>query len=248
MDLFKKKIIFYVIKEKRNNYFPNKKKYVCSFRNCKKLFLTKSILLAHLRTHYKIKPYICNHCSKLFNEKGNLKTHIRVHTGERPFKCKICQKSFKASGQLKEHIISHTGLKTFQCPYCNKKYKRKGILKDHFKSHKKEPFFIKNKEKLEEMINKINGMKNKIFSTKHNILEKSEHIGEKNDCIFFSNSKYNSEIFSCNNFDFEYTNEDTMINDIITTNLNQYNEFSFHELNGFNEKEINIPSYLQNIL
>ena len=112
-------------------------------------------------------------------------------------------------------------MKTFQCPYCNKKYKRKGILKDHFKSHKKEPFFIKNKEKLEEMINKINGMKNKIFITKHNILEKSEHIDEKNDCIFPPNSKYNFEIFSCNNFDFEYTNEDTMINDIITNNLNK---------------------------
>ena len=39
-----------------------------------------------------------------------------------------------------------------------------------------------------------------------------------------------------------------MINDIITNNLNQNNEFSFHELNGFNEKEINIPNYLQNIL
>ena len=98
------------------------------------------------------------------------------------------------------------------------------------------------------MINKINGMKNKIFSTKHNILKKSEHIEENNDCIFPPNSKYNFGIFSCNNFDFEYTNEDTMINDIITNNLNQNNEFSFHELNGFNEKEINIPSYLQNIL
>ena len=128
----------------------------------------KNILLAHLRTHYKIKPYICSYCSKSFNEKGNLKTHIRIHTGERPFKCKTCHKSFKALGQLKDHYISHTGLKPFQCPFCQKHYRRKEILKNHFEIHKKEEFFLKNKDKYKEMVDKINKMKNMVLDYDNN--------------------------------------------------------------------------------
>jgi uncharacterized Zn-finger protein len=43
-------------------------------------------MIAHLRTHFGIKPFICSFCFKKFNEKGNLKTHLRIHTGERLFK------------------------------------------------------------------------------------------------------------------------------------------------------------------
>ena len=142
------------------NNLPNQKKYFCSFKNCGKTYALKNILFAHLRTHYKIKPFICPYCSKSFNEKGNLKTHIRIHTGERPFKCKMCKKSFKALGQLKDHFISHTGLKPFQCPFCKKYYRRKEILKNHFEIHKKDEFFLKNGEKYEEMLKNINLMKN----------------------------------------------------------------------------------------
>ena len=143
--------------------FPNQKKYVCSFKNCQKTYALKNILLAHLRTHYKIKPFICTYCSKSFNEKGNLKTHIRIHTGERPFTCQKCHKSFKALGQLKDHFISHTGLKPFQCPFCKKFYRRKEILKNHFEIHKKDSFFIKNEEKYKEILENIKKMKNMVL-------------------------------------------------------------------------------------
>ena len=148
---------------RKTHCLPNQKKYVCSFHNCQKSYALKNILLAHLRTHYKIKPFICSYCSKSFNEKGNLKTHIRIHTGERPFTCQKCHKSFKALGQLKDHFISHTGLKPFQCPHCKKYYRRKEILKNHFEIHKKEPFFTKNEEKYREMLDNINKMKNMVL-------------------------------------------------------------------------------------
>ena len=148
---------------RKANNLPNQKKYICSYQNCQKTYQLKNILLAHLRTHYKIKPYICNYCSKSFNEKGNLKTHVRIHTGERPFKCKMCSKSFKALGQLKDHFISHTGLKPFQCPFCKKYYRRKEILKNHFEIHKKDEYFLKNEESYKEMVKNINEMKNMVL-------------------------------------------------------------------------------------
>ena len=120
--------------------------------------------MAHLRTHYNIKPFICSYCNKSFNEKGNLKTHIRIHTGERPFKCKKCQKGFKALGQLKDHLISHTGFKPFQCPYCKKYYRRKEILKNHVIIHAKEPYFQNNQDKFQEMLNNVKEMKNILYN------------------------------------------------------------------------------------
>ena len=138
--------------------------------------------MAHLRTHYNIKPFQCSYCNKSFNEKGNLKTHIRIHTGERPFKCKKCQKGFKALGQLKDHLISHTGFKPFQCPHCKKFYRRKEILKNHVIIHAKEPYFRNNKDKFQEILNNVKNMKNIIhhFDNSHSILNKNS----TNDNLF----------------------------------------------------------------
>ena len=106
--------------------------------------------MTHIRTHYRIRPYVCSYCSKSFNEKGNLKTHLRIHTGERPYQCNECKKKFKTFGQLKDHILSHTNYKPFQCPYCNKNYRRKGILKHHMNIHLKDPLYLANKNLYEK--------------------------------------------------------------------------------------------------
>ena len=137
-NLFQTEKIFFIFKElkPRQRTKVQGKKYRCAYKGCQKYYAHKNKMLAHIRTHFSIKPFQCKYCSKSFNEKGNLKTHIRIHTGERPYKCSQCNKSFKAYGQLKDHESSHTGLKPFQCPICLKFYRRKGILKHHMEIHK----------------------------------------------------------------------------------------------------------------
>ena len=147
-------------------------RFICPIKNCAKSFQFKNNLLIHIRTHYKIRPFICEYCSKSFNEKGNLKTHLRIHTGERPFQCLHCKKNFKALGQLKDHILSHTLYKPFRCPYCFKSFRRKGILKHHMRIHLKDPKYLYNKQIYEknfkEMKLESNSIKNimKIYSSK----------------------------------------------------------------------------------
>ena len=122
----------------------------------------KNKLLAHLRTHYGIKPYICKICSKQFNDNGNLKTHMRIHTGERPYKCSVCSKAFKTDGQLREHFGSHNKEKPFQCPYCLKYYKRKGVVKNHILIHYSDPNFIEKKDFYKKIVDNLDN-KNSIY-------------------------------------------------------------------------------------
>lgn len=147
--------LFLIIIVKKNSKKNVEIKFKCPVNGCDNTYTLKNKLLAHLRTHYGIKPYKCQYCLKSFNDKGNLKTHLRVHTGERPYKCSICSKAFKTEGQLREHLGSHCKDKPFQCPYCLKFYKRKGVVKNHMLIHYQDPSFKEKKEFYKKIVDNL---------------------------------------------------------------------------------------------
>ena len=147
--------LLFIIIVKKKNKKSVEVKFKCPFNGCDNSYSLKNKLLAHLRTHYGMKPYKCNYCCKSFNDKGNLKTHLRVHTGERPYKCSICSKAFKTEGQLREHLGSHCKDKPFQCPYCLKYYKRKGVVKNHMLIHYEDPSFYEKKDYYKKVVDNL---------------------------------------------------------------------------------------------
>lgn len=156
-------------------------KLKCPFIGCNNIYLLRNKLLAHLRTHYGIKPYGCHFCGKNFNDKGNLKTHLRIHTGERPYKCGMCEKGFKTEGQLKEHLGSHYKKKPFQCPYCFNYYKRKGVVKKHMFIHRKDPNFLKNEQMYFNLVNNIEYKNTSIIQDNNtSLISKGETFSFKN--------------------------------------------------------------------
>ena len=245
----KKKILMNIeIKLKTNEIL---KKYKCSFLKCHKFYNHKNKMIAHLRTHYGIKPFECSYCKKQFNEKGNLKTHIRIHTGERPFHCNLCSKSFKAFGQLKDHLTSHTGIKPFKCPICLKYYRRKGILKNHMLIHIKDNkirnvFYFQDPVNEKKINDYIKNIKIKNNYDNNNINEQKKiNINNKDT---FNNNLSNEMI--------EFIKKDFKGNDqyfnFYNNNLNlpyfysYYNNNNFMIYNNLNINFLNNQNFIQN--
>ncbi len=245
----KKKILMNIeIKLKTNEIL---KKYKCSFLKCHKFYNHKNKMIAHLRTHYGIKPFECSYCKKKFNEKGNLKTHIRIHTGERPFHCNFCSKSFKAFGQLKDHLTSHTGIKPFKCPICLKYYRRKGILKNHMLIHIKDNkirnvFYFQDPVNEKKINDYIKNIKIKNNYDNNNINEQKKiNINNKDT---FNNNLSNEMI--------EFIKKDFKGNDqyfnFYNNNLNlpyfysYYNNNNFMIYNNLNINFLNNQNFIQN--
>ena len=213
-------------------------------------------MIAHLRTHFGIKPFKCSYCNKKFNEKGNLKTHIRIHTGERPFHCNLCSKSFKAFGQLKDHLTSHTGIKPFKCPVCLKNYRRKGILKNHMLIHIKDNHFflfqnfmnkgsyknnsdcvfkeINNNLFFEYGKNKKNEENNFIYNNKNKNLSCNEMVNLLTRDNKENNNNNNNPLID----NFSQTSYSCSNNNI--NNLMTFNNFNINVLNNINLFQNNI--------
>ena len=88
---------------------PKKKRHVCHFPRCGKVYGKTSHLRAHLRWHTGERPFICSwpFCGKRFTRSDELQRHTRTHTGEKRFKCDVCGKRFMRSDHLHKHTKTH---------------------------------------------------------------------------------------------------------------------------------------------
>jgi len=111
--------------------------------DCDMIFLKRSAMVVHRRTHTGDKPYVCETCGKKFARGNNLKLHRRVHTGERPYKCtadpESCQRAFADISAYRRHLRTHTGEKPYGCPRCLKRFSQMGTLRSHGKHCKGVP-------------------------------------------------------------------------------------------------------------
>lgn len=102
---------------------------------CAKKFLTRSMLLRHVRGHSRVVEYICRFCSKVLSCLATLKDHEKIHTGEKPFICEICGRSFAAKRYLITHVRTHTNDKPYTCNSCGSCFTQRGTLSAHIRAH-----------------------------------------------------------------------------------------------------------------
>lgn len=132
--------------EESTNSSPTKKKakkkeLACP--HCPRIFIHRTSLLYHVRSHTGRRPHQCEVCGKSFFAKNALKVHMRMHSGDKPYKCETCGRCFRQWGDLKYHVTSlHSTQKQYQCEFCGKDFARKYSLIVHRRIHTNEKNYV----------------------------------------------------------------------------------------------------------
>ncbi|XP_044153150.1 oocyte zinc finger protein XlCOF7.1-like isoform X1 [Bufo gargarizans] len=91
---------------------PPVKHKLLTCSKCGRTFYTKSSLVGHMKTHWKVnhlqnETYKCDQCGKCFLSKSLLNMHLRLHFGERPYACSTCGERFMRTCDLGKHQRKH---------------------------------------------------------------------------------------------------------------------------------------------
>ncbi|MDP0589699.1 MAG: C2H2-type zinc finger protein [Candidatus Endonucleobacter bathymodioli] len=102
-------------------------------QKCHKIFSTKQILERHILIHVGNKQHKCpmGECKKEFIEKRSLDAHMKFHNAVRNLHCELCDKVFSRKQCLIRHRLIHLGEKSFECRVCDRKFSQKYLLEQH---------------------------------------------------------------------------------------------------------------------
>lgn len=109
------------------------KPYQCKI--CMKCFNHQSNLIAHSRTHEKVRKALkCDRCNKVLDNEERMAIHMRLHTGEKPYKCSYCDKRFNHKSTVCTHEKTvHIQANAYKCERCHKTFNQKCQLQYHEK-------------------------------------------------------------------------------------------------------------------
>ena len=104
--------------------------------DCDKLFLFKSTLKQHHRSHISQRLFKCFHggCYISYKHPQDLSRHAAMHQ-QITFDCDMCDKTFKQKRLLKHHEVVHTNDQLYQCPLCGQYFKHNNQLYRHKKKY-----------------------------------------------------------------------------------------------------------------
>uniref|UniRef100_A0A2H8TLU4 Zinc finger protein 544 n=1 Tax=Melanaphis sacchari TaxID=742174 RepID=A0A2H8TLU4_9HEMI len=138
-------------------------KYIYTCDLCHQSFISKKLLIFHMKCHFpnndycsnnnskslhsknfkykqlkkckKKRIFVCKICCKQFNDQSNYRRHTINHVNTNKFKCRFCEKQFTVEYNLKVHIRLHTGESPYKCDICHLTFYRNDIMLTHRRIH-----------------------------------------------------------------------------------------------------------------
>lgn len=107
----------------------SKKKFLCTFTDCKKSFGSQSKLNDHVSTHTKTPKYPCTKCDKIYYRKYHLQRHFIVHTKESKYECENCGVKQYERCKFMQHK-KQCGV-TYPCMTCDRTFSQSVYLRLH---------------------------------------------------------------------------------------------------------------------
>ncbi|XP_023239211.1 zinc finger protein 883-like [Centruroides sculpturatus] len=100
---------------------------------CNKEFKDKRCFILHQKSHYEVKPFLCETCNRGFRTKYLLKCHESYHNQDNyRHVCEVCEKGFDNKTNFLKHQLIHAE-KPYPCINCKRKFETESELKYHLK-------------------------------------------------------------------------------------------------------------------
>ncbi|KAI5188702.1 hypothetical protein NECID01_0315 [Nematocida sp. AWRm77] len=112
--------------------------HACTYANCTKEFLKRSLLYLHMNTHTGQRPFVCGECPKAYFKSTHLQEHRkRVHGTEKKPECPVCCKQLSSQASLERH--RSVCQQKHMCPVCAKEFFRAAWYVKHVRAHTQAP-------------------------------------------------------------------------------------------------------------